>query len=102
ITLETFRIYFIITYQNLDSFRFNNIMYNQKAYMRYAPSSQLIPSPIYDVPKRTTAGGKTLPIIAGLIATIVLIGMGLGLGLGIGAAGLVSSNNLTVVTNTTV
>ncbi|CAF2981000.1 unnamed protein product [Rotaria socialis] len=77
-------------------------MYNQDAYMRYAPSHQLIPSPIYEAPKRTAAGGKTLPIIACLISAVVLIGMALGLGLGIGAAGLISSSNLTVVTNTTV
>lgn len=54
----------------------------------------------YQVAKTGNAGGKTLPIIAGLIAAGILIGMGLGLGLGIGAAGLVSDLNLINVTNT--
>ncbi len=56
----------------------------------------------YQVPRSgTIAGGKTLPIIVGIVATGILIGMALGLGLGIGAAGLVSSLQLINVTNTT-
>ncbi len=54
----------------------------------------------YQAAKTANAGGKTLPIIVGIIATGILIGMALGLGLGIGAAGLVSDLDLINVTNT--
>lgn len=56
-------------------------------------------------PKTEADGGKTLWIIVGTIAGIVLAGMALGLGLGIGAAGILSSETLTpfnaTVTNQT-
>lgn len=45
------------------------------------------------------SGGTTLPILTCILAALILTGMALGLGLGIGAAGLVSSSNLTVITN---
>ena len=56
--------------------------------------------------KTEADGGKTLWIIVGTIAGIVLVGMALGLGLGIGAAGILSSEtltpfNVTVVNETT-
>jgi hypothetical protein len=66
---------------------------------------QLTPYPIsapYRAAQSGTAGGKTLPIIVGVVAAGILIGMALGLGLGIGAAGIVTSLQLINVTNTTV
>ncbi len=66
--------------------------------------NQLIPytiSPPFQAPKTAPAGGKTLPIMAAIIATMILIGMALGLGLGIGAAGLIGNLQLVNVTNTT-
>ena len=52
-------------------------------------------------PSGIAAGGKTLWVIVGIAAIMVLIGMALGLGLGIGAAGLISNLNLTNATNST-
>ncbi len=58
-------------------------------------------APYQTAVKRGRAGGNTLRIMAIIIAIGILIGMALGLGLGIGAAGIVSDQNLTSVSNTT-
>mgnify|MGYP006892766248 CR=1 FL=1 len=49
--------------------------------------------------KASAPGGKTLKIIAGLSALMIIVGMALGLGLGIGAAGIISDLDLVVVSN---
>ena len=71
---------------------------NPYGYGQLTPYVTSVP---YQTAKSGAAGGKTLVIIAGIVAAGVLIGMALGLGLGIGAAGIVSNLNLINVTNTT-
>ncbi|CAF2748034.1 unnamed protein product [Rotaria sp. Silwood2] len=66
----------------------------------YSQISPIIPSPISQISKQTSSGGKTLLIVVSVLAATVLIGMALGLGLGIGAAGLINNGNLTNTYNT--
>ncbi|CAF1524775.1 unnamed protein product [Rotaria sordida] len=68
----------------------------------YAQTNPIIPSPIYQISKRKSAGGNTLVIIVSAFAAAVLIGMTLGLGLGIGAAGLITNENLISTINSTI
>lgn len=65
-------------------------------YIQYDPYGYGVAQPA----KSGTGASPSLMIIAGIIAAGILIGMALGLGLGIGTAGLDTSSNLTVVTNT--
>jgi hypothetical protein len=79
--------------QNINAFN------NPYGYGQLTPYTASAP---YQAAKSgTAAGGNTLLIITGIIATGILIGMALGLGLGIGAAGIITSINLINVTNTT-
>ncbi|CAF0949401.1 unnamed protein product [Rotaria sordida] len=79
-------------------------MYNPNINIPYGYDevNQIIPSPIYRISKRKSAGGNTLIIIVSALAAAVLIGMTLGLGLGIGAAGLITNGNLISTINSTI
>lgn len=56
----------------------------------------------YDIVKPKQPASKTIILLAGISALLVLIGMALGLGLGIGAAGILSDYSVINVTNTTI
>jgi hypothetical protein len=75
-----------------------NAINNPYGYNHITP---YVASPPYHVVNTAPAGGKTLLVIAGIIAVSILCGMGLGLGLGISAAGIISNSTLINVTNST-
>lgn len=71
-------------------------------YVSYGPWNEYYPAIPRIIGKSKPDGGKTLIAVICVGSACILIGMALGLGLGIGTVGLLSANNLTYVTNSTV